>query len=107
MSICLEIVLVQLEPVADPFPAGYSKKAVALYGKMLQFDNIQLRKAKQFFRFKRLWVSPQFIEIAFSSCWKSRDRTIICLSLKEIRIQRDSNNTEHNLGSGCTRSKRI
>ena len=44
---------------------------------------------KQFFRFKRLWVSPLSIEIAFSSFWKSRCRTIICLSV----FKRDQNST--------------
>ena len=67
MSIRLEIVLIKLEPISDPFWAAYSKHAVPPYGKMLQFGNNRPEKVKQFFRLKRLWVSPLSIEIAFSS----------------------------------------
>jgi hypothetical protein len=54
MSIRLEIVLIKLEPISDPFSGGYSKNAVPPNGKKLQFGNIRPKKVKQFVRFKRL-----------------------------------------------------
>ena len=74
------------------------------YGKILRFGNIRPERFKQFVRFKRLWVSLCYIEIAFSSRWKRLCPAIICLPLKEIRIQRDSSTTEHNLRRGFSRS---
>jgi hypothetical protein len=73
---------------------------------MFEFHNICSERVKLFVRFKRLRISPKCTEKAFSSCWISRGLTIICLSSKEIRIQRDLSNTDHNLLSGFSRSIR-
>ena len=81
----LEIVSVKLEPISDkqfnPFRPAIRKEAVPPYGKVLKFGNLWPKRFKQFVWFKRLWVSPQSTEMAFSSRWKSRCCTIICLSV--------------------------
>ena len=55
---------------------------------------------EQFVRFERLCITHQLIEIDFSRCWEKSlpcRNLSVCLSLQEIRIQRDSSSAKYNI----------
>ena len=74
---------------------------------MLQFGNIWPERVKQFVRFQKAVGQPlvhrnSLLKLLEKSL--SHNNLSVSLSLEEIRIQRDSNNTEHNLRSGFPQS---